>query len=292
MWGRLILRDLLALGAEVFVVEPNQAAREAALAGGANAVVADLGDLPDAAGFIVATPAVTHAGVVTTLLERRRPMLVEKPLTTDIASAQRLAAQGGGLLFVGHIWRYHAGVQLLGEIARSGQLGPVLGVRSTRTNWTSPRIDVDSIWNMAPHDLTLAIEILGRIPQPRAALAEIHDGRPVGMTALLGASPWLVFEVSNRYRDKRREVRLHCRDGVAVLPDLEGGHIEVIRGDAVTPPAAMKVETRLYSAESALERELKAFLEFIGGGPPPKSDAAEGLEVVKTLVELRKLAGA
>jgi len=112
------------------------------------------------------------------------------------------------------------------------------------------------------------------------------------MTALLGGAPWLVFDVSNRYRDKRREVRLHCRDGVAVLPDPEGGYIEVIRGDMVTPPAAMKVERRSYSAESALERELKAFIEFLGGGPPPKSDAAEGLEVVKALIELRKLAEA
>ncbi len=184
--------------------------------------------------MIVATPAVTHARVVAALLPRAVPILVEKPFTTNTAEAERLARQSAGRLFVGHTWRYHPGVQLLGEIARSGEIGPIVGLRSTRTNWTSPRTDVDSIWNLAPHDLTLAIEILGAIPAPRAAVAEVHEGRAVGMTALLGDEPWLVFDVSNRYRDKRREVRVHGRGGVAVMTDPDSGRIEITRGDLTT----------------------------------------------------------
>ncbi len=148
---------------------------------------------------------------------------------------------------------------------------------------------MDSIWNLAPHDLTLAIEILGAIPEPRAAMAEVHEGRAVGLTAMLGRLPAQVFEVSNRYHDKRREVRLHCRDGVAVMKDPDAGHIELVFGGAAAPNA--RVEKRACPGEPALRRELRAFLDHLSGGPPPKSDAAEGLAVVRTVAALRKLAG-
>jgi predicted dehydrogenase len=150
---------------------------------------------------------------------------------------------------------------------------------------------VDSIWNLAPHDLTLAIEILGHIPPPRAAIVEAHGGRAVGMTALLGDDPWLVFDVSNRYRDKRREVRVHGTCGVAVMADPDAGRVEITRGDAASTPSSTQSETRAFSSESALTRELAAFLAFLDGGPSPKSSAAEGAEVVKCVARLRELAG-
>lgn len=288
IWGRNILRDLRALGHRVWVAESADAARAAAAAL-AEGVVADPAELPaDLAGLIVATPASTHHAVVTALLPRGVPVLCEKPLTTDVAEARELVALAGNRLFTGHIWCYHPGIEALAAVARSGELGPVLGLRSTRANWTSPRRDVDSVWNLAPHDVAIAQFILGAIPPPRHAVAEVVHGRCTGMIATLGSDPWAVFEVSNRHADKRREVRLHCREGVAVLPDADAGRIDILAsGDGPGPV----VEARPVSAESALTRELRAFCEHLRGGPPPRTDAAQGLAVVETLVALRRLAG-
>jgi predicted dehydrogenase len=290
LWGTLVLRDLASLGVSVVVADTDEAARASAAALGAMAIVGQAGELPDVDALVVATPAMTHAAVVDALLPRGVPMLVEKPFTTHVADAEQLAARGGDRLFVGHVWRYHPGIEQLGEIARSGEIGPIAGLRSTRTNWTSPRTDVDSVWNLAPHDLTLAIEILGGIPAPRAALAEVQDGRAVGLIALLGDAPWLAFDVSNRYHDKRREVRLHGRDGVAVMRDPDAGRIEIARGDAGSRRAPA-IDVREVPRESALRRQLSAFLGVLDGGPPPKSTAAEGVDVVRALVRLRELAG-
>ena len=138
IWGRLILRDLLALGADVIVAEPAPEGRIAATTFGARALVMDPVDLPEVDAIIVATPASTHADVVTSLVQRGTPILVEKPFTTDVESAERLARDGQGRLFVGHVWRYHPGIELLGQIARSGEIGSACGLRSTRANWTSP----------------------------------------------------------------------------------------------------------------------------------------------------------
>ena len=113
-------------------------------------------------------------------------MLCEKPLTANLAEARDLAARSDGRLFVGHIWLHHPGIEALAALARSGELGPVHGVRSFRTNWTSPRTDVDSSWNLAPHDVAIARFLLGHLPAPRFALAErLHD-RCVGLLGVLG----------------------------------------------------------------------------------------------------------
>ena len=96
-----------------------------------------------------------------------------------------------------------------------------------------------------------------------------------------------VFEVSCRYADKRREVRLHCRDGVAVLPHGEADFIEITR-NANANPHTLQIPT---SSESPLRRQLQAFLDYLQGGPPPRTSASEALAIVATLVQLRQLAG-
>jgi predicted dehydrogenase len=273
----------------VLVVDPDPGSREQARSLGARQVFAAAEALPAVDGIVVATPATTHASVLPALLARGVPVGCEKPLTTDPASARALCEAAPERLFVLHNWRYHPGIALLAEIARAGELGPVHGLRTFRANWTSPRTDTDSVWTLAPHDLSIAIAVLGEIPEARSALAEVHDGRPVGLVALLGDAPWLVLEVSTRYADKRREVRLHCRDGVAVLPDVDGTHLEIARGGPTDPKP--RLERRPFDPEPPLARELRLFVEHLAGGPPLPTSAAEGLAVVTALARLRQLAG-
>lgn len=288
IWGTLILRDLLDLGAEVAVVEPDAGRRDEAAARGA-ATTAHVDGVGVVHGVVVATPATSHEADVAAALELGVPIFCEKPFTTSAAGARRLAAAGGDRIHVMHVWRYHPGVELLGELARSGAIGRPLGVRTTRTNWTSPRTDTDPIWTLVPHDLTLAIEVLGLIPAPRAAVAEVHDGRPVSMWAHCGGDdePFLVIEASTRFTDKRREVRVHGDGGVAVLSGLGVDAVEIATGSDAEPI----VERRPFSAEEPLRRELAAFLDHLAGGPAPKSPCAEGVAVVEAVEELRRLAG-
>jgi predicted dehydrogenase len=189
-----------------------------------------------------------------------------------------------------HVWRYHRGIVRLGEIARKQELGPVLCLRTERKNWTSPRTDTDSIWTLVPHDLSIALAVLGEIPPPRSAAVEMVDGKPVSMLAVLGDSPFMALDCSTRFSEKRREVRLHCRDGVAVLPSGESAFIDVLRS-AGGADEAPSVERLNLHGEPALLRELRAFVDHLRGGPPPPTDAREGLAVVEAVAALRVLAG-
>jgi predicted dehydrogenase len=287
-WGRNVLRDLAALACEVHVADPAAAARAAAVAAGAASAGADLGALPPVAGIVVATPAATHAAVVARLLERGVPLFVEKPLTTDADAAAQLAAAAPDRLFVMHNWRYHRGIEALAAIASARELGEVRCLRTTRANWTSPRRDVDAVWTLAPHDVSIALAVLGEIPAPRFAVAEVDGGRAVGLVGILGERPCVVIETSTRVPDKRREVRLHCERGVAVLPHGESDHVLVATGvDGVTP----RLERRAIPVAPPLARELAEFVAFLGGGPPPRCSAAEGAAVVQAVAVLRRLAG-
>ena len=281
-WGRHILRDLCELGCTVPVVARSAASVERAREGGAARIVASISELPAVDGVVVATPTTAHADVAEEALALGVPVYVEKPLTADREQADALVALAPDRVFVMDKWRYHPGVEALAAIVRSGELGPVVGLETTRVGWGNPH-DVDAVWVLAPHDLAIALEVLGLVPEPRAAVAEVVDGEAHGLTALLGDAPWHTLAVSSRAPIRRREVRLVCTEGVAVLADGYADHILVARDG--------EPEQRAISAELPLLRELHAFVGHLTGGPPPKSSASEGATVVRTIARLRELAG-
>jgi predicted dehydrogenase len=285
-WGRHILRDLRLLGCEVHVVARAAESRGRAEEGGAASIVASVEELPEIDGAVVASSTITHAEVAEAFLGRGVPVFVEKPLTADVAEAERLAAIEDGRLFVMDKWRYHPGVEALADIARSGELGSVVGLRSTRVSWGHRFDDVDTVWIHAPHDLAIALEILGTVPPARSAVGERADGSLRGILAFLGDDRWFAVEISATAAERRREIKLVCEKGVAWLADAYADHI------AVAPTGVDEPERRIVSTELPLLRQLRAFVEHLDGGPPPRSSAAEGVEIVRRIAELRALAGA
>jgi predicted dehydrogenase len=302
LWGRAILRELLTLGVAVKVVDSQITNYELRITNYElrinqppttdyhSSFVPHLNELSDVDGLIVATPSSTHRAVLEQVLPWQLPTFVEKPLTVSLEDALHLRALAPAHLYMMHIWRYHSGIQLLGQLARSGDLGQITALRSTRSNWTSPRTDTDSIRNLAPHDLTIAIEILGYLPLPKAAVIEWHQGVARGMTALLGDSPFLQIEISNRSPDKRREVRLFGTEGVAILKDEKVDYLEVYYGNDLSYPDPVRSEKIHFDSTPPLRKELAAFIAFLQGGPPPVSDFQEGLLTVQVLAQLEELA--
>lgn len=290
-WGSNCLRDLNSLNCDVVVVAVSEESEQRARAGGAAGLVRTVADLPAIDGIVVATPTSTHADVVESLLDRKVPIFVEKPITADANRARSLAAAAPDRIFVMDKWRYHAGIEALRDLASSQELGPVLGLRLTRMQWKTPHTDVDDVWILAPHDLSICLEILGYIPEPKSAAGEVIDRRATTLFAVLGESPWCVLETSGRHPQYLREIRLHCRDGIAVLNDGYADSIQIFRASADRSAQEPQPELRHISGEFPLLRELRAFVEHIHGGAPPRSSAAEGAQIVSVLAKLRQLAG-
>jgi len=282
-WGVNILRDLRALGCDVRVVARSDASVARARDGGAATVVPEIGELGAVDGIVTCTPIETHATVIEEALAADVPVFAEKPLCDDADDAARLAALAPDRLFVMDKWRYHAGIAAIADIATTGRFGGVHGLRTIRVQPDNRHSD-DAIWVLAPHDLAIALEVLGEVPRPRAASGQWADGRLVTMHALLEADRgWHALEVSERAPATERRIELHCDEGVVILGGGWDEHVLVhLTGG--------RTEWLEAPGELPLLAELRAFVGYLDGGPPPKSSAADGAAVVEAIAALRALA--
>ncbi|MBD9559549.1 Gfo/Idh/MocA family protein [Ensifer sp. ENS03] len=291
-WGKHIFRDLRALGADVHVAVPSAASRAEALAKGAASVCSDCSLLPQVDGFVVATPTMTHASVLSELTSRERPIFVEKPMSDDLEQAQALVKAAGERIFVMDKWRYHPGVEALAARAKSGALGDILGIRTFRLGWDNPHKDVDAIWILLPHDLSIAYEILGYLPPARSAIATVPGQGHSNLIAVLSGPTetcQVTMEISAHHPVSRRSVIVVGSKASAQLADSYDDRIFIAEG---VPGINASTPTHEHVAsEFPLLRELRAFLEYIQGGAAPRSSASEGLLFVERVAALRRLAG-
>ena len=70
-------------------------------------------------------------------------------------------------------WRSHPGIRALGELARSGEMGSVQGLKTRCLAWGNKHADVDCVWTLLPHVLAITLEVLGRLLDPVWAIAEV-----------------------------------------------------------------------------------------------------------------------
>ncbi|HEU5318189.1 MAG TPA: Gfo/Idh/MocA family oxidoreductase, partial [Chloroflexota bacterium] len=140
---------------------------------------ADYGELlrSDATALVVATPIRTHYRMAKAALEAGKHVLVEKPLTADAAEAEELvdlAERRGLVLMAGHTFVYNAAVRALRQIVASGEIGDVYYVDAARLNLGLFRKDVNVLWDLAPHDISILRYVLQREPLSVSARGSAH----------------------------------------------------------------------------------------------------------------------
>jgi predicted dehydrogenase len=129
----------------------------------------------------IATPALTHVDIATAALEAGKHVLVEKPLATSYAPAEklvRLADERGQVLMCDHTYCYTPAVAKIRELVHSGVLGDIQYVDSVRVNLGLVQRDVDVLWDLAPHDLAILDFVLPAGCTPQAVAA--HGADPIG----------------------------------------------------------------------------------------------------------------
>jgi predicted dehydrogenase len=294
-WGKNVLRDLVELGAAVCVVARSEATAERARAGGAEAVVSSVEEAGQVDGAVVVTPAPHHVRAIEELAPLDVPIFCEKPLVTDPADGRRVLDLCGDRLFVMHKWRWHPGVEALARLAADGTLGELAGVRSHRLGWGPFHFRVDSVDTLAPHDLSIAIALLGKLPPVAVASGTRYPGLEDGWadcSALLveDGGPYVELACSSVSAHRVRRVEVLGSAGSATLDDPEADEVRVLvhGGDLDRPPDRHSVPLE---REWPLLRELRDFVAHCEGGPPPRAGAAEGVAVVQAIAELRAALG-
>lgn len=107
---------------------------------------------------IISTPVNTHFDIAKSCLENGKHILVEKPLTPtarELDELEAISKQKGLVVMVGHTFLYNSAVRYIKEVIDSGEIGEIRYIYSQRLNLGRIRNDVDALWNLAPHDISI-----------------------------------------------------------------------------------------------------------------------------------------
>jgi predicted dehydrogenase len=232
---------------------------------------------------VVAVPTSVHAEVLDEVSELGVPIFVEKPLTNDPVTARRFRDRED--LFVMDKWRYHPGVEMLRDCVLDERFGAMRGMQTIRHGLFNGHSDVDALWILVPHDLSIVFEVTGGISEPVAATGHVVDGE-ASLVGILGGG--ISLDTSSRSNVYRREVRVWFDQAVVTLADGYSDALEVRTTRAGQEPSADQIPI---GSRLPLEAELDAFLQHLRGGPAPRSSAAEAVLSVERVQQLRDLAG-
>ncbi len=134
---------------------------------------------PDIDLVAIATPVSSHFEIAKLALNTGKHCFIEKPITSSVAEARELVelAEAKGLtLFVDHTFIYTGAVRKMKEIITSGRLGDIYYFDSVRVNLGLFQHDVNVIWDLAPHDLSIMDYLLEEKPVAVSAIGSCHVG--------------------------------------------------------------------------------------------------------------------
>jgi predicted dehydrogenase len=149
---------------------------------------------PKVAAVAIATPAATHFDLVRAALEAGKHVLVEKPLTSSASDGAKLASlaeRSGLVLMCDHTYCYTSAVRRIRELIRGDQIGNLQFIDSVRINLGLVQPDVDVLWDLAPHDLSVLDFVLPEGVTPVAVAAHTSDPIGAGRACLAHLSVWL-----------------------------------------------------------------------------------------------------
>lgn len=246
---------------------------------------------------VIATPSHSHGEIAHQVLSSGRHVLVEKPLCLHLADAlplKDLAESNGLTLMVGHILLYHPAYQALKRFVADGGLGEVRYMYAHRLNFRSVRSPDNALWDFAPHDISMMLDLVGELPTSVAASAGSSVDPEVSDTTLSrfefpGGLAAHVF-VSWMHPIKDQKLAVVGEQGMAIFDDVlpigekllfyphevdwQGEVPTLNRADAVPLP---------FPTSEPLAAECRHFLECIETGSQPRSDFAEAWDVLSVL---------
>lgn len=257
--------------------------------------------------IVLATPSFTHFDLAREALQAGKHLLVMKPLTTRVDHAEELvalAAQRGLVLGVDHTFVYTGAVRRIKELVDAGELGDIFYIDSVRINLGLFQSDVNVVWDLAPHDVSIIDYLLsGQEPREVSAIGAKHVGSPTENIAYL----------TLRYSDHLlAHIHVNWLAPAKVRRTIVGGSRRMVIYDDVEPSEKIKVYDKGVTisqrngdadaayqmlvqyrsgdmsapnldSREALAVESNHIIDCILAGSRPLADGAAGLRVVRIL---------
>ena len=257
----------------------------------------------------IATPAGSHFELARACLEAGKSVFVEKPLARTAAECEvliQLARQRDLVLMVGHTFEFNAAVEYVEKMIAERVLGEVYYIYSQRLNLGVVRQDVNAMWNLAPHDISIALRWLKKMPRAVNArgytylqegiedvvyltlefddgvTVHIHvswlDPNKVRRTTVVGSGKMVVYD------DASTEAKIQIFDKGIDREHMEGslGEFDSFGKFQLTQRAGDVLIPRIDFREP-LRRECDHFVRCVASGERATTDGENGLRVVRVL---------
>lgn len=254
-------------------------------------------------GVIVATPVTTHYGIGRQALEAGKHLLVEKPLARRAGEAHalaNLAKQKGKILMAGHIFQYAPAVQAVARLCAQDGMRDIYYIDAVRMNMGPPRSEVDVLWDLGPHDVSIVCHLLGTEAQEVQATGASYAWPELIDTAFLnirydrGVQARVHLSWLSPY--KVRRIHIAGRGGAILYDETEavnkvrffhqGVDNRIGATDTDSSPLSYgpgKVTVPQLEEWEPLEREVRDFLDCIDSGREPLSGPRIAVRVVEIL---------
>ncbi len=253
---------------------------------------------------VIATPVHTHFPMAKKALENGKHVLLEKPMTSNVSEAEELiaiAAKEGRVLMVDHTFLYTGAVQKIKSLIDSNSLGKLQYFDSTRINLGLIQSDVNVLWDLAPHDLSILFHLYPEKPLSVQAMGVSHTGNGIENIAYL---------TINYESDFIAHFNCSWSSPVKLRNILIGGDKQMVLFDDIEPAEKVKVYEKGFDVKVRNDEEKRSLLinyrsgdiylpnipntealanmaaDFIAAikeGKKPISDSNTGLQVVKVL---------
>lgn len=260
--------------------------------------------------IVVTTPLNTHYKIAKYCLENGKHVLIEKPFTSSTkegAELKKIAEKNDLVLMVGHVYEYNPGIRKLKEIMASGKLGSIYYLSAERVGLGPIRKYASALWDLATHDISVALYLLGESPRKISAEGESYIQKgvadlvfltlkfPKGVLCNIHAS-WIAPE-------KIRKINVVGSKGMAVFDDVNKSEMLKIYEreidvsllnstpkytDHQTIVRVGNVYTPKVDQSEPLKNQCEHFLECITNHQKPLTDARDGMNVVRVLEAAEK----
>jgi predicted dehydrogenase len=263
----------------------------------------DLIKSPQVDAVLISTPVSTHFDLAVQALRAGKHVLVEKPMTCTVVEGEKLleeAAKARKVLMVDHTFIYTPAVIKIKELVTSGALGQMLYYDSVRVNLGLFQHDVNVLWDLAVHDLSIMDFILGE--QPGAVSA-------TGVAHLAGQPEDVAYITCYLENNLIAHFHVNWMAPVKVRRTLIGGDKQMIVYDDIEPSEKIKIYDKGVSlaegtegvyqmlvnyrsgdmwaphlaTTEALKTEATHFIDCVTNGKKPQTDGEMGLRIVKVL---------
>ena len=251
----------------------------------------------------VATPVHTHFRFASEALLSKKHVFVEKPMTASVTEAEaliRLSEENRVKLMVGHTFLYTAAVRKMKEIIDAGELGDIFYINSQRLNLGLFQQDINVVWDLAPHDISIINYLLDQEPLDIEAVGTSHINPAIEDVATLSlkyADNVIAFvQCSWLDPDKVRKMTVVGSKKMMVFDDVQPTEKIRLYDKAVEGPKHYDTYAEFHysykygdilipklNGQEPLKTELSHFVDCIENGETPLSDGYNGLGVVKVL---------